>query len=168
MAIAQIFNFPSHSPGQLGTQIQFTAWAFDSIVPVPATLYPPEWNENGRLRSPVRVDGTEQILPNGLIFSADPGLYQTPPVITFTPSVTVFSWNSTNGSVATINSAGLLTLVGLGSTVISATANAITANSTVTVTSLTAPIAWTCAYGTRPAGGPYLFRWSGSQQFLPN
>ncbi len=73
------------------------------------------------------------------------------------------TWTSSTPAVATINSSGLATGVGTGSTVITATSNGVSANATLTVQSAAAPIATLRSVAVAPSSATIN---AGSTQLL--
>lgn len=122
MAIVNTFLLPSYSPGKLGTQVAFAAYAYGSAFPTFAF--------------PVGVTVRYDVDEERIVTSIDPEVNVVP---------TAFSWDSSDHAVATIDSNGLATLVGAGSTDIKATATVGSNIATLTVASVSPPV-WSVTF----------------------
>lgn len=180
MAVGLVFLFPSCSPAMSGKSLLFSAFAFDESLGVSPNIGPcPVLNINGLQLHPW-VDGHLTTAPNGLLFGGnppDPGLSQSPPVLSWIPETNpTVLWSSSNHAVATLSEQALsksgesqilATFTGVGNAIISATVGAVTANANLTVNSIVPPGNFAVAYGKNPTGNPYTFTWQGQRIFNP-
>lgn len=181
MPIGFVHLYPICSPSMMGASLILGCFAFDSSLNVSRNIGPhPTYNIH-RLEIAPRVDGRLTSAPSGLFFGGnpgDPGLTQSPPVLTWIPETNpTVLWSSSNPTVAilseqTLSRSGesqiLATFAGVGSTIISASVGTAMASATLTVNATIAPGDFEVRYGIAPSGQPYTFLWHGKRIFAPN